>query len=996
MPMRHRHRTRRRRALLGSLTAAGLLGGLTLANGFAAEPAPDSAEQHGIRLLDTLAVPAGTSEFGMPFGGLSGIDYDRDSGEYVALSDDRSENGKARFYTLRLPLNGTAFAHDKPDLDALTVLDDTTGEPFAAKAVDPEAVRWTPDGNSLLWTSEGASSSGQPAFVREATASGGYVRELPLPKAYAPVRSASGALTAGVRNNQALEGLTLAPDGSKAVTITENALVQDGPAAGLTAKSPSRLLVMDRETGAAEAEHVYEVDPISDAPTAPLPAPVGTYSADRGVSEILAINETDYLTVERSFASGVGFSIRLYWTSTIGATDVNGKEKISGSEKPMPKKLLYDFTTSGTDADNVEGITWGPKLPDGSRSLVLVADDNFGFNGSVTKFHLLSVRPGLLATRTPDVNGDGAVNARDLKALPTSGSAGDLDGNGRTDSKDVKLWTSYTHDFPTEPRTSSTVDVQLLSFNDFHGNLEPPTGRDANLGSKLDPKSTTVGGAEYLAARLGQLREGTDASLTVAAGDIIGASPFLSGLFHDEPTVESMEKLHLDVTSVGNHEFDEGTDELLRMQNGGCHPKDGCYIKDEPYDGAEFPWLAANVTDRTTGEPLLAPTWIKKVDGVKLGFIGMTLEGTPEVTGQSGIKSVRFLDEVETANAAAGKLREQGVEAIVVLLHEGGIQAGSYGQCDGISGPIVDIAKHLDPAIDAVVTGHTHQPYICSLPDPDGEPRMVTSASSFGRVVTETRLPVDRRTGDVVRDQVAAMNHLVTRTGAKDAEQTTVIDKWKELSAPLANRIVGEVTADITRSETRDAESDLANLVADAQLAATAAPEKGGAQIALMNPGGVRADLVYASSTGGEAPGEITYAEAFAVQPFAGTLVTVDLTGAQIEKILEEQFNDSGTRAPTLILGVSRGLTYSYSGSAPVGDRIDPESIKLNGGTLQPDATYRVAANTFLAAGGDGFTTFAKGTNPVGGGDDIAALTDYLTAQSPVAPPGTDRMTELP
>ncbi|UUU25471.1 esterase-like activity of phytase family protein [Streptomyces sp. DSM 40750] len=949
----HRHRARRRRAVLGSLTTAALLGGLALTNGLVADAAPEAEgvkrTQNGITLLDTLTVPAGTTEFGMPFGGLSGIDYDPQTHTYAALSDDRSENGKARFYSLQLPLKGEEFAEDKPTLDTLTVLDDTTGEPFAAKAVDPEAIRWNPDGKGLLWTSEGASASGQPAFVRETSASGAYIRELPLPKAYAPVRSESGTLTAGVRNNQALEGLTLTPDGRKVVTITENALVQDGPAAGLTAKSPSRLLVTDRRTGEAEAEHVYEVDPISAAPTAPLPAPVGTYAADRGVSEILAINKTDYLTVERSFASGVGFAIRLYWTTTRGATDVHGEAKLSGSERPMPKKLLYDFTLSGTDADNVEGITWGPTLPDGSRTLVLVADDNFGFNGSVTKFHLLSMRPEVL-----------------------------------------------TGGFPAPPEQPSTVDVQLLSFNDFHGNLEPPTGRDANLGSKLDAKSTPVGGAEYLAARLKQLREGTDASLTVAAGDVIGASPFLSGLFHDEPTVESMEKLHLDVTSVGNHEFDEGTEELLRIQHGGCHPEDGCYIKDEPYDGSSFPWLAANVLDRTTGKPLLAPTWVKQVDGVKVGFIGMTLEGTSEVTGQSGIKSVRFTDEVETADSAARKLRRQGVEAIVVLLHEGGVQAGSYGQCDGISGPIVDIAKHLDPAIDAVVTGHTHQPYICSLPDPAGNPRTVTSASSFGRVVTETRLPVDRRTGDVVRDQVAAMNHLVTRTVTKNADQTAVIDKWKALSAPLANRVVGSVTADITRSETRDAESDLANLVADAQLAATSAPERGGAQIALMNPGGVRADLVHASSTGGEAPGEITYAEAFAVQPFAGSLVSVDLTGAQIEQILEEQFNDSGTRAPTLMLGVSKGLTYSFSRSAPVGDRIDPSSIKLNGEPLGPDTTYRVTANTFLAAGGDGFTTFAEGENTVGGGDDITALTDHLAAQSPVAPPGTDRVTELP
>ncbi|MCD7442409.1 esterase-like activity of phytase family protein [Streptomyces lincolnensis] len=457
--MRHRSPVRRRRALLASLAAAGLLSSLARTDGFAAEPETDSSgKPQDVRLLDTLTVPAGTTGFGMPFGGLSGIDRDPRTGEYVAVSDDRSENGRARFYTLRLPLDGAAFATDKPALDGLTVLADTTGEPFAPKAVDPEAIRWTPGGESLLWTSEGASSAGQPAFVREAATSGGYLRELPLPKAYAPVRSASGTLTAGVRNNQAVEGLTLSPDGRKVVTITENALVQDGPAAGLTVKSPSRLLELDRRTGKPRAEHVYEVDPISDAPTAPLPAPVGTYAADRGVSEILAINDTDYLTVERSFASGVGFSIRLYWTSTLGATDVSAKEALSGtgtSWKPMPKKLLYDFTTSGTDADNVEGITWGPRLPDGSRSLVLVADDNFGFNGGVTKFHLLSVRSGLLAHRTPDVDGDGAVNARDLAAIPTAGPAGDLDGNGRTDAGDIRLWISYTRAFPTAQKAGS-------------------------------------------------------------------------------------------------------------------------------------------------------------------------------------------------------------------------------------------------------------------------------------------------------------------------------------------------------------------------------------------------------------------------------------------------------------------------------------------------------------------------------------------------------------
>ncbi|MPY56652.1 esterase-like activity of phytase family protein [Streptomyces spongiae] len=380
--MRHGHRT-----LLGGLAAATFLSAVLPASAMAAPHERPPA----VRLLDTLTVPAGTTEDGMPFGGLSGIDYDRRSGEYVAISDDRSENGKARFYTLRLPLRGGAFT--KPVVEGLTVLDDTDGEPFATKAVDPESIRWTPGGRSLLWTSEGASSSGRPAFLREAGPEGAYRRELPLPDAYAPVRDGAGKLVAGVRNNQALEGLTLTPDGRKAVTVTENALVQDGPAASLTSGSPSRLLVSDRRTGRPEAQYVYEVDPVSDAATAPLPPPVNTFSSDRGVSEILAISRTDFITVERSFASGVGFAIRLYWTTTRGATEVSGEHALSGTETPMRKKLLFDFTTSGTDADNVEGITWGPVLPDGSRSLVLVSDDNFGFNGGTTKFHLLAVRP---------------------------------------------------------------------------------------------------------------------------------------------------------------------------------------------------------------------------------------------------------------------------------------------------------------------------------------------------------------------------------------------------------------------------------------------------------------------------------------------------------------------------------------------------------------------------------------------------------------------------
>jgi 2',3'-cyclic-nucleotide 2'-phosphodiesterase (5'-nucleotidase family) len=540
------------------------------------------------------------------------------------------------------------------------------------------------------------------------------------------------------------------------------------------------------------------------------------------------------------------------------------------------------------------------------------------------------------------------------------------------------------------------LQLQVLSFNDYHGHLQPPGGSDATLGAQLDPSATPVGGAEYLASTLDRLRQNGRYSHTVAAGDLIGGSPFLSGLFHDEPAVESLNALGLDVSGVGNHEFDEGVTELLRMQRGGCHPEDGCYAPwgEDGYPGADFPWLAANVVRTSTGRTILPGTAVRTVRGIKVGYIGMTLEATPTLVAQAGIRGIEFRDEVETANRAARELRRRGVQTIIVLLHEGGFQSGTYQQCVGISGPVVDIAQNLHPEIDLVVTGHTHQPYICNIPDPAGRKRMVTSASSFGRVVTETTLTINTKTGEVKRNRTTATNHLVTRTNP-DLAQTEIISRWYAASAPIGNRVVGSITADITRSPGRNTEGPLANLIADAQLAATAAPGDGGAQIAFMNPGGVRADLLFGGILGGEQPGEVTYGEAFAVQPFGNLLVTMDLTGAQIEQLLEQQAiaGRPGGRE-VLILGVSRGFTFAYDASRPFGDRVDPSSIRLNGTTLDPAASYRIVTNNFLADGGDSFTVFTQGTNRIGGGDDLVAFTEYLRENSPVAPPA-DRITGI-
>ncbi|GGO87309.1 bifunctional metallophosphatase/5'-nucleotidase [Wenjunlia tyrosinilytica] len=552
---------------------------------------------------------------------------------------------------------------------------------------------------------------------------------------------------------------------------------------------------------------------------------------------------------------------------------------------------------------------------------------------------------------------------------------------------------------------SRTVDVQLLSFNDFHGNLEPPQGSSGTVTEKDAAGNivkTPAGGVEYLATSLRKAREGHRYSVTAAAGDMIGASPLLSGLFHDEPTIEAMNKLGLDVTSVGNHEFDEGRAELLRMQRGGCHPKDGCYGK-PAFQGADFPYLAANVTNEKTGRPILDPYWVKRMPGgVKIGFIGVTLEGTPDVVTAEGVKGLKFHDEVETINKYAKKLERQGVKSIVALIHEGGLPPANTTfdfDCDapgnGISGPIVDIAKNIDPQVDALVTGHTHQPYACTVPDPAGNPRTVTSAASFGRLYTDLEMTYDRCTHDIVRTSVAAANHVVRRDQPKAADMTDLIARWNKLAAPIAGRSVGYISADINGRGSASPELPLGDVIADAQLEGTAAADKGGARIAFMNPGGIRSDLAYKAS-GSEGDGVVTYGEAFTVQPFTNMMNVFDLTGAQIVSALQQQVSGSNEASPR-ILQVSKGFTYTLDMTKTGAARVVTDSVKLDGQPLDPAKTYRVAMNEFLGGGGDGFAAFKEGKNKLVGASDLDLFTGYLTAHSsaasPLAPPAADRIT---
>ena len=522
------------------------------------------------------------------------------------------------------------------------------------------------------------------------------------------------------------------------------------------------------------------------------------------------------------------------------------------------------------------------------------------------------------------------------------------------------------------------VELRILAINDFHGNLMPPTGgiRIADPNDKTKKIMVPAGGSETMASVVKNLREGHTNTAFVAAGDLIGASPFLSAMFHDEPTIESLSMMGLDFASVGNHEFDEGKDELLRMQNGGCHPVDKCQGP-HPFAGAKFHYLAASTFLRDTGKTLFPPYEIKTFDGIPVGFIGLTLKGTPGIISPASAAGLEFRDEAETVNAQVAELKAKGVEAIVVLIHEGGTPSGDYNECPGISGPIVDIVKKFDRAVDVVISGHTHQAYICQI---DG--RLVTSGDKYGTLVTAIDLTLDPKTHDVIS---AKADNTIVRiaTTAKDPEQTALLESYDRLAAPIANRAAGTVTETLSRTPSETGESVLGDIVADAQLLATSSGPNGGAVIAFTNPGGVRTDIVKRED------GAVTYADIFASQPFRDQLVTMTLTGQQLKDVLEQQWADP--KRPR-VLQVSRGFAYAWDASKPDGARIIAERMSLDGKPIDPAARYRVTVNDYLAEGGDGFTVFKDGTSKQFGIYEADALYAYFKANSPVGPTAGKRI----
>jgi 5'-nucleotidase len=566
--------------------------------------------------------------------------------------------------------------------------------------------------------------------------------------------------------------------------------------------------------------------------------------------------------------------------------------------------------------------------------------------------------------------------------------------------------------------------VKIIAFNDFHGSFDK---QGALFGV------TSTGGVANMAGVVRDLKAANPNNVVVSAGDLTGASPLASALFHDEGTIEVMNRLGLEFNAVGNHEFDAGRNELVRKQNGGCATVDvngtavdplttcrGAAVGTPvPFEGAKFKYLAANVVDTASGKTLFPPYKVKTFQGIPVAFIGMTLKDTPGIVTPAGVNGLQFNDEADTVNGLIAQLRNQGIHAVVVLIHQGGFTTGSKDDCNGLSDAIVPLMDRFSPEVDIVISGHTHWAYNCLRPDaqrPDG--RRLTSAGKYAQVVTNMDVVLDTRTRDVV--STAATNVVVDATTTSPvvpvAGIQTIVDGYKALAKPIAGQIVGYITGDITKAQNASGESQAGDLVGDAFLQATAPADKGAAVVAFTNYGGLRGtDPVFAYSVSnpnnkGAGDGNVSYDAAFTFMPFGNNLVVLDLTGADLKRVLEQQFVPSAAAPASCtswnkqatagrMLQPSASLSYAWSPTRADCDKVDGTSLKINGIVVDPAATYRVTVNSFLATGGDGFTIFNNGTNRLGGAQDIDAQVAWWKANtspaSPYTPAPLNRITKF-
>jgi len=536
---------------------------------------------------------------------------------------------------------------------------------------------------------------------------------------------------------------------------------------------------------------------------------------------------------------------------------------------------------------------------------------------------------------------------------------------------------------PAAAPPGQPVTVQILAINDFHGNLETPQSPTA-FEEAGEVRRVRLGGAAQLAATLNGLRE--DNSVTVAAGDLIGASPLISALFLDEPSITALSRMGLDIASVGNHEFDRGTAELHRIQDGGCEQftrREPCAV--EPFAGAGFAYLAGNVVDEN-GETLLPGTAMREIDGAQIGFIGLTLEATANLVSAQATQGYDFLDEADTANALAAGLRGEGADAVVLLIHEGADVDPRYNLagCPDLSGPIVQIAGRLDPTISLVVSGHTHQAYVCNIPNAAGGEVLLTSGGRYGGFVTDITMQIDPATDTVI--SVGGQNVPVDGSAGSDAAIESLVAIYAEASGPVANRAVGPITDSGERGEDCG-DRPAQDLVADSYLATANADLSEPIDMAFVNSGGVRTNL------SGADDGVLTFGELAAMAPFGNAIIVLEMTGAQVRNVLEQQFCDENPATICdSVLIPSAGVQYSADVNAPVQQRV--VSLSLNGEPLDPGRRYRVATNSFLVGGGDGFAQFTQVPEIANVGFDIDGLEAYV-AQGDLSVPVCGRVRRI-
>lgn len=559
---------------------------------------------------------------------------------------------------------------------------------------------------------------------------------------------------------------------------------------------------------------------------------------------------------------------------------------------------------------------------------------------------------------------------------------------------------SENHSVSTEK-----VSVSILAFNDLHGHLEPPhlSVRERIEGNL---KEVPAGGAAYLSAAIKHFKEKNPLHAVVSAGDMIGASPLNSALFLDEPTIEAVNAMGIDFNAVGNHEFDKGKEELMRMRRGGCEKftrLEPCQINPQ-FPGANFEFLAANIkqhNDQTLFPAYSIKSFKQGSQVIKIGFVGMTLKATPTLVTPDGIKGLRFEDEATTANALAPLLKAQGVSALVLVIHEGGVIQGGHNDshCPGLSGDIVPILNKLDPSFDVVVSGHTHRAYACDFSKINpSKPFLLTSAGQYGTLLTHIQLSIDPQLKKV--HQKSALNVIVQSesyvngSGAsiqnqptlpffgKDKEVDKIVSQSVLASQVQVLKVISHLPHSMSRKQVPSGESVLGNLIADAQWFSTSSEVRGKSDFALMNPGGVRADLNI--QLGG---GTVNFGQLFKIQPFGNTMVVKRMTGKQIKDLLEHQFLNLERMK---VLFPSSSLSYSVDLKKATGQRVS--NINIRNQALELERSYHVTMNSFLASGGDGFWQFNQAPTVSGGELDIDALSDYLRTHPGLTAPSTSRI----